>query len=181
MHFRIGERVGYLYEKGFGIVTRIEGKRIFVEDEDGFERYFQSNELVFIHNDQYTRDVTHVEKEDAEEDLTYRIVPQRTGQRKPQTVWEVDLHIEELLESHHGMSNTEILLKQMGEFRSTFKKARKQGVHKLIVIHGIGEGVLKNEIRTWLSQQEQIEVYDAEFSEYGKGATAVEFHPNWTT
>jgi dsDNA-specific endonuclease/ATPase MutS2 len=47
------------------------------------------------------------------------------------------------------------------------------------VIHGIGEGVLKNEIRTYLSQQDQIEVYDADFSAYGKGATAVEFHPNW--
>lgn len=181
MHFQVGERVGYLYEKGFGVVTRIEGQRVFVEDEDGFERYFQPNELVFIHNDHYTKEVTTIVKEEAEEDLTYRVVPQRTGQRKPLVVWEVDLHIEEILESHQGMSNTEILLKQMNEFKSTFKKARQRNIDKLIVIHGVGEGVLKNEIRTWLSNQEQIEVYDADFSEYGKGATAVDFHPNWTS
>ena len=84
------------------------------------------------------------------------------------------------MESHTGLSNTEILLKQMGEFKSMFKKGKKEGIHKLIVIHGVGEGVLKNEIRTYLSQQDQIEVYDADFSEYGKGATAIEYHPNWT-
>jgi DNA-nicking Smr family endonuclease len=67
----------------------------------------------------------------------------------------------------------------MKEFRATFKKAKQQHIHKLIVIHGVGEGVLKNEIRTYLSQQDQIEVYDADYSEYGKGATTVEFHPNW--
>ena len=111
--------------------------------------------------------------------MSFRVIEERTGQRKPLTVWEVDLHIEELIDSHRGMSNTEIMLKQLGEFRSMFKKAKKQSVHKLIVIHGVGEGVLKSEIRSYLALQDQIEVYDADFSEYGKGATTVEFHPNW--
>ena len=119
------------------------------------------------------------EKSDLEKETIYREFQEKTGQKKAATVWEIDLHIEELLESTRGMSNTEILLKQMKEFRATFKKAKQQHIHKLIVIHGVGEGVLKNEIRTYLSQQDQIEVYDADYSEYGKGATAVEFHPNW--
>jgi dsDNA-specific endonuclease/ATPase MutS2 len=178
MGFETGQRVGYLYEKGYGVINSIDGQFAMVEDEDGFERKLQLNELVTIHSEQYDKNL-NIEKNEVEQEVNYRILQEKTGQRKPLTVWEVDLHIEEILESHQGLSNTEIMLKQMSEFRSMFKKAKREGIHKLIVIHGVGEGVLKNEIRTYLAQQDQIEVYDADFSEYGKGATTVEFHPNW--
>lgn len=178
MDFKIGQRVGYLYEKGHGVIKSLDRHEAMVEDEDGFERKLQLRDLVFIHSEKYDENFT-IEKDSVEQEVSYRILQEKTGQRKPLTVWEVDLHIEEILESHNGMSNTEIMLKQVGEFRSMFKKAKREGIHKLIVIHGVGEGVLKNEIRTYLSQQDQIEVYDADFSEYGKGATAIEFHPNW--
>jgi hypothetical protein len=181
MKFKEGQRVGYLYEKGYGVIRSIHGDQAMVEDEDGFEFLRPLNELVFIHNDNYTTENLQLSRQEAEPEMTYRVLQEKTGQKRPLTVWEIDLHIEELLESHSGMSNTEILMKQMGEFRSTFKKAKREGIHKLIVIHGVGEGVLKNEIRTYLANQEQIDVYDADFLEYGKGATAVEFHPNWRT
>jgi hypothetical protein len=179
MAFKEGQRVAYLYEKGYGVIRSISGEQAMVEDEDGFERRHPLSELVVIHSESYGEKTFAIEKDDAEPEITFRILQERTGQRRPLTVWEMDLHIEELLESHHGMNNTDILMKQMSEFRSMFKKAKREGIHKLIVIHGVGEGVLKNEIRTWLMNQEQIEVYDADFSEYGKGATAIEFHPNW--
>jgi hypothetical protein len=179
MQFKTGQRVGYLYEKGYGTIRSMTGQQAMVEDEDGFERLLPLSDLVFIHSEKYAEENMVIDKDDFEPEVSYRILQERTGQRKPLTVWEMDLHIEELLESHHGMSNTEILLKQMSEFRGMFKKAKREGIHKLIVIHGVGEGVLKNEIRSFLANQDQIEVYDADFSEYGKGATAVEFHPNW--
>jgi len=179
MQFNIGQRVGFLYETGGGVIRSLTGEQAMVEDEDGFERTFYTRDLVFIHSENYADDDVIIEKEGVESDLSFRVIEERTGQRKPLTVWEVDLHIEELIDSHRGMSNTEIMLKQLGEFRTMFKKAKKQSVHKLIVIHGVGEGVLKSEIRSYLALQDQIEVYDADFSEYGKGATTVEFHPNW--
>lgn len=179
MDFKEGQRVGYLYEKGYGTIRSIKGRQAMVEDEDGFERLLPLSDLVFIHSETYGEKIATIEKDDAEPEISFRVLQERTGQRRPLTVWEMDLHIEELLESHLGMSNTEILLKQMAEFRGMFKKAKREGIHKLIVIHGVGEGVLKNEIRSWLMNQDQIEVYDADFGEYGKGATAVEFHPNW--
>lgn len=178
MNFREGQRVAFLYEKGYGTILSLKGKIAVVEDEDGFERTISLTDLVYIHSDRFVDEEVIIEKAE-EELLTYRVLQQRTGQKRPLTVWEVDLHIEELLDSHHGMSNTEILMRQMTEFRKMFAKARQQGVYKLIVIHGVGEGVLKNEIRSWLANQSQIEVYDADFSEYGKGATTIEFHPNW--
>lgn len=179
MQFRVGQRVGYLKESGYGNILELLGQQARVEDEEGFDRWLPLTALVYIHSEKYADDEIVISKEDLEPELSFRIIEERTGQRRTQTTWEIDLHIEELLESHSGMTNTEILLKQMTEFRSTFKKAKKQLIHKLIVIHGVGEGVLKNEIRSYLAQQDQIEVYDADFSEYGKGATAIEFHPNW--
>lgn len=179
MDFKVGQRVAYLYEKGYGIIRSITGQYAMVEDDDGFERRHPLGELVFIHSEVYGEKDSAIETDEIEPEITFRILQERTGHRRPLTVWEMDLHIEELLESHQGMNNTEILMKQMSEFRSMFKKAKREGIHKLIVIHGVGEGVLKNEIRTWLMNQEQVEVYDADFAEYGKGATAIEFHPNW--
>ena len=41
-------------------------------------------------------------------------------------------------------------------------------------IHGVVEGVLKEEVRSELSKIEGVEYFDADFREYGKGATAVE-------
>lgn len=179
MSFQVGQVVSFLYEKGEGTIVQIERDRALVNDDSGFDRWFPFNELVRIHSKVYDDDDIVISKEDLEPELNFRIIQERTGSKKTLTVWEIDLHIEELLDSTQGMSNTEILRKQMTEFRSMFRKAKKQQIHKLIVIHGVGEGVLKNEIRTYLDQQDQIEVYDADFSEYGKGATAVEFHPNW--
>ncbi|MEY3198564.1 MAG: hypothetical protein RJA13_522, partial [Bacteroidota bacterium] len=52
--FQINEKVAFLYEKGGGIVRRFDANGlIFVEDEDGFERPFPSNELVKIYGSDY--------------------------------------------------------------------------------------------------------------------------------
>jgi DNA-nicking Smr family endonuclease len=72
-----------------------------------------------------------------------------------------------------------MLQKQLKELKATFNKAKKNKVNRLIVIHGVGEGVLKNEVRTYLENQSGIEFYDSDFREYGKGATTIDFHPNW--
>jgi hypothetical protein len=39
--------------------------------------------------------------------------------------------------------------------------------------------VLKDEIRLFLSKKDGIEFYDADFREYGKGATAIEINYNY--
>lgn len=78
-----------------------------------------------------------------------------------------------------GLSNYQILTKQLAEFKSFYKKAKQNHIRKIVVIHGVGEGVLKEEIRTYLSKQDGIEYFDADFREYGKGATTVEIHYNY--
>lgn len=176
--FQINEKVTFLHEKGSGIVKKIcSAHKIIIEDENGFERLFSVNDLVKIHSTEFSLHYK-INKFDADKSSPKNVniyeheeaILGKTGFSK---FWEIDLHIEELLDSHRGMTNTEILHHQMSEFRVFFARAIRYRIPKLIVIHGVGEGVLKHEIRLFLSKKEHLEYFDAPYIDYGKGATEI--------
>ena len=191
MRYQIGEKVAFLFEAGGGIVRSIDSSKAatsvgiiyFVEDETTFERPFRESELVKIHGTDYKLSENEVDQIMVDESLEAinHIVHKesRTGYLKPIDVWEIDLHMEAITDRHSDLTNTQILNQQMGVFKAFYKKARAKQIRKLIVIHGVGEGVLKEEVRTYLQGQEGIEFFDASYMEYGKGATQVEIHYNW--
>ncbi|MEX1187739.1 MAG: Smr/MutS family protein [Bacteroidia bacterium] len=86
--------------------------------------------------------------------------------------FEVDLHIEELLDNTAGMDNAEIIRFQLRYFDKCLDEARKRPVKRFVAIHGVGKGRLRDEIRKVLSA-EDIEHYDAPLSKYGYGATEI--------
>jgi DNA-nicking Smr family endonuclease len=181
--FLINEKVGFLYEKGGGIILKIDVNGFYlVEDETGFERPFRENELVKIHGSDYhlpEDSILQINTDDSISKSRHTIRKETlTGARRPIDVWEIDLHIESLVDSHAGMSNAEILKIQMKEFKNFYAKAREKHIRKLVIIHGVGEGVLKEDVRLFLSKKDGLEYYDADFREYGKGATAVEIRYN---
>ena len=89
-------------------------------------------------------------------------------------ILEVDLHIEELIDSVSGLSNREILEIQMDKFMSEMELAIKNRVKRVVFIHGVGNGVLKQEIAKRLSSKyARFQFQDASFQEYGFGATMV--------
>ena len=183
MHFKVGEKVGLLYESGSGVIKKlIDSKSCLVEDEFGFERPFLLNEIVRIYGNDYKLpdDADLILNDDDSLSSNKHTVRkgQLTGYKKPIDIWEIDLHIEEITDSHSGLSNFEILSKQLKEFKNFYKRAKSKFIRKIVVIHGVGEGVLKDEVRLFLSKQEGIEYFDADFREYGKGATSVEIHYN---
>ncbi len=86
--------------------------------------------------------------------------------------FEVDLHIEELLENTAGMDNSEIIRYQLRYFEKCMDEARRRPIKRFVAIHGIGKGRLRDEIRKLLSA-DNIEHYDAPLSKYGYGATEI--------
>ncbi|NPA36126.1 MAG: DUF2027 domain-containing protein [Chlorobi bacterium] len=89
-------------------------------------------------------------------------------------ILEVDLHIHELLDDTRGLSNSEMLEIQMNKFHQVMKENLKNKKRKIVFIHGVGNGVLKSEIRKALDRKYKDHYYqDASFSEYGYGATMV--------
>lgn len=95
-------------------------------------------------------------------------------QKRTAEIIEVDLHINELLDNSEGLSNREMLETQIGKVESEMKSAIQSGVKKIVFIHGIGQGVLKQEVANILNKKFKKYYYqDASFQEYGYGATMV--------
>lgn len=86
---------------------------------------------------------------------------------------EIDLHIEELVDSHSGMTNAQILAIQLERFEKELDYTLENGFKKLIVIHGVGNGKLKQEIISILKTVDDISYYDASYKNYGFGATEI--------
>lgn len=93
---------------------------------------------------------------------------------KTPNVLEVDLHINELVDTTVGMSNADMLLLQIDKFHEVLAEQAKNKGQKIVFIHGKGEGVLRTEIEKQLkSRYKSYYFQDASFREYGFGATMV--------
>lgn len=90
-----------------------------------------------------------------------------------ETEKEVDLHIEELTDDISSLSNGEMLNIQMQHFTKEMDNAIRKNFHRIIFIHGVGNGRLKQEIRKELHHYKGIRFRDADASRYGQGATEV--------
>lgn len=88
----------------------------------------------------------------------------------------VDLHIEKITNSWHGMSNHEILTRQMKEFEKWYDLAFAHYQPSLIVIHGIGKGRLKDEIHDFLKGRSEVKTFTNTYHpSFGWGATEIYF------
>ena len=100
--------------------------------------------------------------------------PQQVKVELPELM-EVDLHMHELIDDTAGLSNKDMLDIQMKTFRDKMEEAISSNiVKKVVFIHGLGNGVLKTELRRELSSKYKKYAHqDASFQEYGYGATMV--------
>ena len=88
---------------------------------------------------------------------------------------EVDLHIDMLSERPGDLSAHEAFEIQMHYFRLCMNHAFSNKMKKVTFIHGVGKGILKDEILKELKQYDNIHFFDAPMSKYGVGATEVYF------
>lgn len=93
---------------------------------------------------------------------------------KPNT--EVDLHIEVLRDDYQFMQNSEILNIQMTCFEKNIDAALVHRMPSIIFVHGVGNGVLQNQIHKYLGKHQQVRTFkDAQKEKFGYGATEVFF------
>ncbi|MDR2969820.1 MAG: DUF2027 domain-containing protein [Tannerellaceae bacterium] len=144
--------------------------------------FFDEDALVFpvVRNDIPERELL-VSAADIQEAMLQKAKADRTMPRPVQKkkqpdnpVVEVDLHINQLLDTTAGMSNSDMLNYQLDKFRETLSACASRKGQKIVFIHGKGDGVLRKAIETELKTTYRNYSYqDASFREYGFGATMV--------
>lgn len=144
--------------------------------------FFQTPALMYdiVKNDLSAKQV-YVSAEDLQDALLQR--KETDAPAKPQTIIkrggkneivEVDLHIGELLDDTHGMSNSEILNYQLDKFREVMEQYKNKREQRIVFIHGKGDGVLRKALLDELKRKYPVcKTQDASFQEYGFGATMV--------
>lgn len=88
----------------------------------------------------------------------------------------IDLHIEKLTTDWRRMSNFEMLTLQLRTLEKHIDIALAHHQPHLTVIHGIGEGKLKEEIHMYLIGRKEVKLFENKYNpKYGYGATEIHF------
>ena len=91
---------------------------------------------------------------------------------KPEQV--IDLHIGKITDDFSRLSNEEILKNQLGSFENGLELAIANGMGEITFIHGVGNGVLRDELHRRLSKNQHVQYFkDAQKEKFGYGATLV--------
>jgi predicted DNA binding CopG/RHH family protein len=89
---------------------------------------------------------------------------------------EIDLHIQNLTNGYAKMDKSMMVRIQMEHFERFMEKAFRLGVPRVYIIHGVGEGKLKDAIGDRLSRYNEVKKFKNEYHpKYGYGATEVVF------
>lgn len=179
-NFKVGDRVEAIDDLIHGVVVQVNTDNILVETTDGFQMEFRRNELVKVTD----RDSIRVSASDAAQVKMEKDAPkkkkQTPGRSKEREApkLEVDLHINQLVPSTSNMSNYDMLNIQMETAQRQLEFAIRKRIRKVVFIHGVGEGVLKEELYSLFRRYEQVTYYDGDYQKYGLGATEVYIYQN---
>tara|TARA_B100000579_G_scaffold183058_1_gene149177 strand:- start:796 stop:1308 length:513 start_codon:yes stop_codon:yes gene_type:complete len=148
--FEIGDKVKFIRSNDYGTIQSIVSERkVQVEDSSKFLSIVNVDEIIPF--DKSTNSVSsygdltsNKEKNDNAKNLKKVI--------SNLNVVKLDLHIENLSADCHVMTNFEIIQIQIKKCEDLIMKSLNSNVHKLIIVHGIGEGVLKKEVHDLLNR-----------------------------
>lgn len=99
-----------------------------------------------------------------------------TPAKSIQHIPEIDLHFHQLVENEKKYSDHEKLEIQMDRLRDFIEGMLGKNQPEFVVIHGVGSGKLKVEIRNYINGHQHLHFEDASFKKYGAGATHVFVH-----
>lgn len=183
MSFRIGDKVTVLDEDVSGTISKISGATISIETTDGFLLDFHTSELLKIFEkdslrsqifSEHSFNEVLSEKEQHHKRRSIKVKPKERNQ----PAMEVDLHLHNLVDNEHHLTNFDKLTLQLDTAKRQLDFAINKRIQKIVFIHGVGEGVLKMELETLFGRYDNLKYYAADFQKYGLGATEVYIFQN---
>ncbi|WP_420574312.1 Smr/MutS family protein [Kordia sp.] len=182
MNFQINDQVETIDDIIKGRVTAVNGTTITIETDEGFPLQFEAAELVKVAVDEIAIDLSNQKIYNAIQEKEAAKKPKRvlekTRKERVETVMEVDLHIHQLTKTYKGMSNYDMLTLQTDTAKRQLEFAMHKRIPKIVFIHGVGEGVLRQELEYLFRRYDNVKYYDANYQKYGLGATEVYIYQN---
>lgn len=176
---KVGDAVNFMSDNTTGkIISVLSENEYEVELEDGFSIPVSRIEIEKIWVEDFSVDEKAI-KGKIKKDLKKMKSPTSIAHQKAPKYFqhnEIDLHMESILSSCKGMSNFEIVTVQLNHFRRRLHEALQENEPSLVVIHGVGQGVLRNEIYKYLEQFPNIKVGPADVKLYGLGASEIRIY-----
>ena len=177
--FNKGDWVEVLDEAFSGKVIYVEDQRVTIETSAGFQLIFDEKELVKIPNkNEIEIDRSSLRTALEEKQLPEKKIKYKRKSKDRNAPMEVDLHVHQLTNSTKNKSSFDLLNLQLETAKRQLDFAISKRIQKIVFIHGVGEGVLKAELKTLLNRYENLKFYDADYQKYGLGATEVYIFQN---
>lgn len=180
MNIKVGDKVAVVDDVIIGIVSRVDADMIYLIDDTKMEFSFLATELIIIEESQSEltkySDINNqllnakIQNENQSKQSVFK-------KSKNEVVFEVDLHINQLVNSTKNLDNYDMLNIQLETAKRKLEFAIKKRFSKMVFIHGVGEGVLKSELLRLLKNY-PVKFYDASYQKYGLGATEVYIFQN---
>ena len=177
-----GDKIRFLDAVGGGMIVQYDAAKqlVWVETDDGFDvgPIPASNCVLCESADRYQRMRVATAAHQLKATVSTQQAPKSSPakkQKRQRDEWVIDLHVDALPTNGSGMTDVEKHQYQLRFFRMQMQQHLRHRGRRVVVIHGKGNGVLRNEIRQILKRDfsTQLEVHDADFSRYEEGATLV--------
>lgn len=170
MRYKTGDKISFLNEKGTAVVKKVLSNfRLLVTNDEGFDITVSVDEIVpFRDETVYTVNSERIDEKEKQEVKLPKL--------KKEEAWEVDLHLHEITDTGRFITDYEKLQYQLKYFRRCMDAAMVHRIRKIIFIHGVGKGTLKQELIYALKSYEGIKYQAAPARKYGFGALLVEFY-----
>ncbi len=173
---QIGDIVSVLDEPISGRVIAVHSDEVTIETEDGFDMKFFMNEVVKIQSGEMIIPSFEEVSKNLQEKEVFKKKPKRPAPKPKERnlpPMEVDLHIDKLVKSTKGMTNYDMVTLQIDTAKRQLDFAISKRIPKIVFIHGVGQGVLKEELKYLFGRYDTAIVSDADYKRYGLGAMEV--------
>ncbi|WP_106794659.1 DNA mismatch repair protein MutS [Aquimarina sp. Aq78] len=173
---KIGDTVSVLDEPITGKVIAVTVDEVTIETEDGFDMTFFVREVVKIESGELIMPSYEEINKNLKEKEVFKKKPKRPivkPKERDIPPMEVDLHVNKLVRSTKGMTNHDMITLQLDTAKRQLDFAISKRIPNVIFIHGVGQGILKEELKYLFGRYDNIRISEGDYKKYGLGAMEV--------
>ena len=179
MNLSVGDQIYVTDERLEGVLLSFTDDDVTIECPDGFEYTFSIDKVYKINEEGEVENkpkVAPVIKSPSNRKIGAPSNGVTLVFNTKNTV--VDLHLEVLAPyNHQSYSDAAALVLQLEVVSELIREANRQRIRKFVLVHGVGKGKLRKEIRRFLADSyPEIEFLDGNYQKFGGGATELIIH-----